>query len=113
MPSRRALLQSAVGGLALAVRAPAIVTAGTATVQVPYGVQVGDVVGDRAMIWAKADRAARMQVRWATTESMADAVARRSWTRSRIATSSARSTSTGCRRGSASSTKSVSWISPT
>ena len=76
MPSRRALLQSAAGGLALAVRAPAIVTAGPAIVQVPYGVQVGDVVGDRAMIWAKADRAARMQVRWATTESMADAVER-------------------------------------
>ncbi len=74
MPSRRALLQSAAGGLAVAVRAPAIVTAAPAIVQVPYGVQVGDVVGDRAMIWAKADRAARMQVRWATTESMADAV---------------------------------------
>ena len=59
MPSRRALLQSAAGGWLLAVRAPAIVTAGPAIVQVPYGVQVGDVVGDRAIIWAKADRARR------------------------------------------------------
>ena len=41
--------------------------------EIPYGVQVGDIAGQRAILWSKADRAARMQVRWATTESMANA----------------------------------------
>jgi alkaline phosphatase D len=42
-------------------------------VQVPYGVQTGDVTGDRAIVWARADRPARMHVRWATTERFDDA----------------------------------------
>jgi len=41
----------------------------------PAGIQVGDLHEDRAIIWAKADRAARMMVRWSTTESMTGAVA--------------------------------------
>jgi alkaline phosphatase D len=43
--------------------------------QVPCGIQVGDLQGDRAIVWAKTDRPARMMVRWSTRESMADAVA--------------------------------------
>jgi alkaline phosphatase D len=35
----------------------------------PYGVQTGDLMGDRAILWARADRPARMMVEWATTES--------------------------------------------
>lgn len=38
----------------------------------PYGAQAGDVVGDRAILWSRADRPARMTVVWSTTESMAD-----------------------------------------
>ena len=81
LPSRRRLLQSAaafggalVTGLPRAA-APQAVTSDAMRVGVPYGVQVGDVVGDRAILWSKADRPARMLVRWSTTESMADAVA--------------------------------------
>ena len=68
---RRRLLQSAAcaGGC---VCAPAIVRAQSARIAAPYGVQVGDVVGDRAIIWSRTDRPARMRVRWATTESMAE-----------------------------------------
>ena len=68
--SRRRLLQSAAAA-GCTLCAPAIVRAQTLPV-VPYGVQVGDVMGDRAMIWSAADRAARMRVRWSTTESMAE-----------------------------------------
>ena len=82
--ARRTVLDLAAGACAVAAtsrlgraaaQAPAIVTADAMRVDVPYGAQVGDVSGDRAIVWSKADRAARMQVRWATTESMAGAVA--------------------------------------
>lgn len=81
---RRAVLDLAAGACAAAAtgrlgraaaQAPAIVTADAMRVDVPYGAQVGDVSGDRAIVWSKADRAARMQVRWATTEDMSGAVA--------------------------------------
>jgi alkaline phosphatase D len=64
------LRSTALAGVSLA--APAIVRAQAARVAVPYGIQVGDVLGDRAMIWAAADRRARMRVWWSTTESMAE-----------------------------------------
>jgi alkaline phosphatase D len=79
--SRRTLLRhsAAAGGCLLACPAlraqtasPAIVTGAEARPTLPYGVQVGDVLADRAMVWSRADRASRMQVRWATTESMAE-----------------------------------------
>ena len=41
--------------------------------RLPYGVQSGDLAGDRAIVWARADRPARMMVEWATTESFRDA----------------------------------------
>ena len=80
---RRTLMQRAAlgaGGLLLPGRlmaqaAPAAVTADSARIATPGGVQVGDVIDGRAMVWSRADRPARMTVRWATTESMADAVA--------------------------------------
>jgi alkaline phosphatase D len=80
--SRRALLRrSALAGAGLVgfapLRAlgqgPAIVTSERARPQVPYGVQTGDLLGDRAILWARADRPARMLVEWATTASFADA----------------------------------------
>jgi alkaline phosphatase D len=39
----------------------------------PCGIQIGDVRGDRAVIWAATDRPTRLQVRWSTRESLADA----------------------------------------
>ncbi|MGH6904236.1 MAG: alkaline phosphatase D family protein, partial [Geminicoccaceae bacterium] len=38
----------------------------------PYGVQSGDLARDRAIVWARADRPARMMVEWATTEAFDD-----------------------------------------
>lgn len=53
--------------------APAVIVSERQRIKIPYGVQVGDLSGDRAILWAKADRDARMLVEWATTESMKDA----------------------------------------
>ena len=39
-------------------------------VQMPYGVQVGDVKDHRAIIWSRASKPARMNVIWSTTEDM-------------------------------------------
>jgi len=62
-PLRRALAQ-----------APAVITSDKARPQQPYGVQAGDAVGDRAIMWSRVDRPARMLVELSTTESFA-----RSW----------------------------------
>jgi alkaline phosphatase D len=43
--------------------------------QMPFGLQIGDVRSDRAVVWCAADRPAQMLVRWSTRESLADAVA--------------------------------------
>ena len=51
--------------------APAVITSERMRPRLPYGVQSGDLAGDRAIIWARADRPARMMVEWATTESFA------------------------------------------
>ncbi|MGD9511893.1 MAG: alkaline phosphatase [Geminicoccaceae bacterium] len=68
---RRDVLRSlaAAGG---AVAAPAIVRAQSLRPASTSGVQVGDVVGDRAIIWSATDRPARMRVRWSTAESMSE-----------------------------------------
>ena len=83
--SRRRLLRaaaSAAAPLALVpergargqVAAPAVVRP-AGRIAAPHGVQVGDVAGDRAVVWSGADRPARMLVAWSTTEGMAEATA--------------------------------------
>ncbi len=74
LPTRRRFVQGAalVGG---ACFAPALARAETSIVKAPYGVQAGDVRAGRAMVWSRADRPARMLVRYATTEGMKDATA--------------------------------------
>lgn len=82
--SRRLLLRhglAAAGAFGLAGRplralgqaAPAAIMPEHRRIAAPYGAQVGDLLGDRAILWSAADRPARMLVEWATTESMADA----------------------------------------
>jgi alkaline phosphatase D len=56
---------AALSGIALfGGRAPAILAAESARPMMPYGVMSGDVLPDRAMIWAASDRPARMVVEW-------------------------------------------------
>ncbi len=53
--------------------APAMVTSDKLRPKLPFGVQSGDVTADGAIIWSRADRAARMIVEHATTESFKNA----------------------------------------
>jgi alkaline phosphatase D len=82
-PSRRRFLGGALragGGLIGAAflprplaGAPALVTPAAARPAAPYGAAVGDVTGDRAIVWSRSDRPARLFVEWSTRESFTDA----------------------------------------
>jgi len=82
-PSRRQFLHTAMmGGAGLAVphgfafaQAPAIVTSDRLRPHAPSGLQIGDVLADRAIVWSRCDRPARMIVERASTEQFRDAVA--------------------------------------
>jgi alkaline phosphatase D len=54
-------------------QAPAIVSSEKARPQLPFGAASGDVTDDRAVIWSRTDRPARLLVEYSTTESFADA----------------------------------------
>ncbi|MET0593297.1 MAG: alkaline phosphatase D family protein [Polyangiaceae bacterium] len=69
---RRFVQQAAVGGAALTGlaeilrtrTAPAAIASEAARPVASWGLQVGDVLGDRAIVWSRADRASRMFVEW-------------------------------------------------
>jgi alkaline phosphatase D len=63
---------AAAGTLVAPRRAPALVTSEGARPAAPYAAAVGDVSGDRAIVWSRSDRPARMLVEWSTRESFAD-----------------------------------------
>lgn len=52
---------------------PAVITADQARPAIPCGVQSGDITANRAIIWSRSDRPARMVVEYATTESFTNA----------------------------------------
>ncbi|WP_017314724.1 alkaline phosphatase D family protein [Mastigocladopsis repens] len=54
-------------------QAPAIITSDKERPTIPYGVASGDINGNRAIIWSRSDRPARMIVEYATDESFRDA----------------------------------------
>jgi alkaline phosphatase D len=67
--SRRAWLALAASAPAQAAlarvrAAPAVITRDQVRPQLAQGIQIGDVLGDRAMIWSRSDRPARMFVEW-------------------------------------------------
>jgi alkaline phosphatase D len=53
--------------------APALVTPDAARPKAEYGAAAGDVTADRAVVWSRSDRPARMFVEWSTRGSFADA----------------------------------------
>jgi alkaline phosphatase D len=79
LPRRHLLIASAAGaasgltGVLAQAQAPALVTSERLRPGFPSGVQSGDVLADRGMVWARSDRAARMWVEWSTTASFANA----------------------------------------
>ena len=63
--SRRSFLRGGVVAVA-GLRSPAIIQSNRPAI--PQGVAAGDVVSDRAIIWSRTDRPARMIVEYSTTE---------------------------------------------
>lgn len=63
---RRRLIQVAGAGLLLPGLAPAVIASGKDRPKMVDGVQSGDLLGDRAMVWSRTDRPARMVVEWDT-----------------------------------------------
>jgi len=57
------------GAASRALGAPAIVTPEGDRPLLQQGLQIGDVLGDRAILWSRSDRPARMWVEWAMDES--------------------------------------------
>lgn len=82
--SRRTFLKTTLAsGVSLALPAalspalaqsPAIITSDRMRPQVPYGIQIGDVLGDRAMIWSRTDRPARLVVERSFSADFKDSV---------------------------------------
>jgi alkaline phosphatase D len=78
--TRRRFLQVSAGAAASAAgaahAAPAVVRDTAARPVITSGVQSGDVEPDRAVVWCRTDRPARLRVRYATTDRLTDARAR-------------------------------------
>ena len=80
--ARRRFLTGATGmavaaglpGILLARAAPAYIAADASRPQAVHGLQIGDVRADRAVIWSRADRPARMRIEYAFDEGFSDAV---------------------------------------
>jgi alkaline phosphatase D len=66
---RQTLIGTAAMGVSLAM--PSLSRAQSCPL-ITHGVQSGDITHDGAMIWARADREARMMLEWSTTEGFAD-----------------------------------------
>jgi alkaline phosphatase D len=75
--NRRGFLSEAMrtaGALAIAPwPAPGILRQDGARPAIPHGTASGDVTRDRAVVWSRTDRRARMLVEWSTTDSFANA----------------------------------------
>jgi alkaline phosphatase D len=57
-----------IGGILYSKQAPAVIASDAARPMANWGLQIGDVIDDRAIIWSRADRAARMIVEWSLDE---------------------------------------------
>src|SRR5688572_29926862 len=75
--SRRSFLQQAtlgsvaltgIGGILYSRQAPAVIASDAARPMANWGLQIGDVIDGRAIVWSRADRPARMTVEWALDE---------------------------------------------
>jgi len=59
---------SGLGGILIARHAPAFVSADASRPSIAWGIQVGDVESDRAVVWSRTDRPARLTVEWSKDE---------------------------------------------
>jgi alkaline phosphatase D len=65
-PTRRRIIQVAGAGLLLPGFAPAVIASVQDRPKMTEGVQSGDILGDRAVVWSRSDRPSRMVVEWDT-----------------------------------------------
>ena len=80
--SRRSFLGTALGGATLAgipgilraQQAPGVIASDADRPLASWGLQIGDVLEDRAIVWSRADRASRMLVDWSLDERFREAV---------------------------------------
>src|SRR6185436_12581492 len=68
---RRAFLSESTKAAGALAFAPAVLRQEQNRPSITHGTSSGDVSGNRAIVWARCDRAARMLVEWSTTESFA------------------------------------------
>lgn len=69
-----ALALTGIAGILYSRQAPAIITSDAARPVPDWGLQIGDVQKDRAIIWSRADKASRMVVDWSLDEQFTKAV---------------------------------------
>ncbi len=69
LPPPSVALTAGLAGILKARVAPAAIAADGSRPQQSWGLQIGDVIDDRAIIWSRADRASRMIVEWSRDES--------------------------------------------
>jgi len=67
------VLLTGLPGILRAQQAPALIAADSARPLANQGLKIGDVLSDRAIVWSRADREARMFVEWSLNESFAEA----------------------------------------
>ena len=67
-----ALALPALPGGSVFAQAPAVVTSERERPQILSGVQAGDIVAGRALVWSRSDRPARMWLEWSTSASFAN-----------------------------------------
>lgn len=64
---------SGLAGILTSRKAPAAISSDTLCPKTPWGLQVGDVLHDRAIVWSRSDRPARMKVEWSAHEDFRNA----------------------------------------
>ena len=69
---RREFLSTAVRATGGVLMGPAFIRQEGSRPAISYGTASGDVTRDRAIVWSRTDRRARMHVEWSTTESFQD-----------------------------------------
>src|SRR5262249_3203051 len=70
--ARSAFTAVAVGTSPTWAPTPPLVTSDAARPAMPYGVMSGDILNDRAIVWSRSDRSARMIVEWSTSDRFTD-----------------------------------------
>jgi alkaline phosphatase D len=69
-----ALLTRGLPGILLAQQAPAVIASDSIRPDASWGLQIGDVMHDRAIVWSRSDRPARMIVEWSLDQGFSDPV---------------------------------------